>query len=161
MGGDVVSVNLAFIKMVKTAVILASLVSCIAADVYTTSTSFVVKVGKIKKTANCDVTISYTGDVASMDGSSVQCSIPWPKKNPLTFNTVKTALDSVESTPVTADASFYPTSLWCPQEDTLIFGTGNYDSIVNEAAADNWEQCAQRCSEYTNESGNAPCFSWT
>merc|ERR1711962_541653 len=101
------SVNLASIKMVKTAVILASLISCIAADVYTTSTSFVVKVGKIKKTANCDVTISYSGDAASMDGSSVQCSIPWPKKNPLTFNTVKSfTLGDVSATVFTAQLTF-------------------------------------------------------
>ena len=60
-----------------------------------------------------------------------------------------------------ADAAFYPSSLWCPQEDTIIFGSGNYDSVVNEAAADSFDQCAQRCSEFTTESGNSPCFSWT
>ena len=43
----------------------------------------------------------------------------------------------------------------------MIYGTGDYDSIVNEAAADSWDQCAQRCAEFTNDSGNAPCFSWT
>eukprot|EP00092_Neocalanus_flemingeri_P007138 GFUD01007712.1.p1 GENE.GFUD01007712.1~~GFUD01007712.1.p1 ORF type:complete len:242 (+),score=74.48 GFUD01007712.1:22-726(+) len=75
--------------------------------------------------------------------------------------TTKTTLSSVTSVPFTADASFYPASLWCPQEDTIIFGAGAYASVVGEAPADSYDQCAQRCSELTNESGNSPCFSWT
>merc|ERR1712243_1904 len=73
----------------------------------------------------------------------------------------KTSLDSVVSVPFTSDASFGPSTLWCPAEDTLIYGTGAYDSIVNETAADSWDQCAQRCAEFTNDNGYAPCFSWT
>merc|ERR1712212_375814 len=72
-----------------------------------------------------------------------------------------TKLNDAVSVPFTGDASFGPVTLWCPQEDTMIYGTGAYDSIVNEASADSWDQCAQRCAEFTNDSGNAPCFSWT
>merc|ERR1711970_618668 len=64
-----------------------------------------------------------------------------------------TKLNAVNSVPYTGDASFGPVTLWCPQEDTLIYGTGAYDSIVNEASADSWDQCAQRCAEFTNDSG--------
>jgi len=63
---------------------------------------------------------------------------------------------------VTPDPEFYPASLWCPQEDYFIWGQGAFDtSIVDEAAASGYEECAQRCSEFTNEAGNSPCFSWT
>merc|ERR1712212_237949 len=72
-----------------------------------------------------------------------------------------TKLNDVESVPYAGDASFGPVTLWCPEENTLVYGTGAYDSIVNEASADSWDQCAQRCAEFTNDNGNAPCFSWT
>merc|ERR1711970_366746 len=72
-----------------------------------------------------------------------------------------TKLSTVTSSPYAGDASFGPVTLYCPEENTLIYGTGAYDSIVNEASADSWDQCAQRCAEFTNDSGNAPCFSWT
>merc|ERR1712168_840869 len=77
------------ITMVKTLLVLTTLVACISADVFTASKSFQVKVGKTKKTANCDFTISYTGDTASKSGSKVKCSIAWPKNSPCfswTFN---------------------------------------------------------------------------
>merc|ERR1712055_464411 len=72
-----------------------------------------------------------------------------------------TKLSTVKSVSYAGDASFGPVTLWCPEENTLIYGTGAYDSIVNEASADSWDQCAQRCAEFTNDNGNAPCFSWT
>jgi len=181
------------VTMVKTLLVLTTLIACISADVFTASKSFQVKVGKTKKTANCDFTISYSGDTASKAGSNVKCSIAWPKNSALsstktlsftvgdvaatiftaevTFSlvkkknkpasTTKTTLKTVNSVPITGDASFYPATLWCPEENTLIYGSGSYDSIVNEAAADSWDMCAQRCAEYTNDSGNSPCFSWT
>ena len=30
-----------------------------------------------------------------------------------------------------------------------------------QAGVASWQDCAQLCSEYRNEAGNAPCFSWT
>merc|ERR1712128_114501 len=187
------SVNLVSLKMIQSVLILSTVIACITADVFTTTTSFTVKAGKTKATATCDFTITYTGDTVSKEDSKVKCSIPWPKASALastvtksitvgdvagtvltaevTFkldkkkkkaaSTVKTTLKSTTSIPFTADASFYPASLWCPQEDTIIFGSGTYGSVVNEAAADSYDQCAQRCAEFTSESGNSPCFSWT
>jgi len=57
------------------------------------------------------------------------------------------------------DPPSYPADLWCPQEDKIIWSASN--SIVNETVVTNWQDCAQLCSSYTNEAGNAPCFSWT
>merc|ERR1711872_1186268 len=99
---NVFRVNLACIKMIKTVLIIGAVIACINAEVYTASRSFIVKVGKTKKTANCDFTISYTGDTASKPD-----------------NTVK-------SVPITDDGSFGPATLWCPQEDLLIYGSGAY-----------------------------------
>merc|ERR1711872_169372 len=157
---NVFRVNLACFKMIKTVLIIGAVIACINAEEYTASRSFNVKVGKTKKTANCDFTISYTGDTASKPDSSVKCSVNWPKKNK-PASTVKTVIDTVNSVPITDDGSFGPATLWCPQEDLLIYGSGAYDSVVNEAAADDWQQCAQRCAELTNDGGNKPCFSWT
>merc|ERR1712168_43324 len=96
------------------------------------------------------------GDVTALFSANVEFTFSKSKKK----NSV-TKLNNVESIPYAGDASFGPVSLWCPEEDTMIYGTGAYDSIVNEASADGWDQCAQRCAEFTNDSGNAPCFSWT
>jgi len=194
MGVDnVFRVNLACINMIKTVFIIGAVIACINAEEYTASRSFNVKVGKTKKTANCDFTITYTGDTASKPDSTVKCSVNWPKNSKLDFSktlsftvgdvagtvftaevsftiskkknkpasTVKTVINTVNSVPITDDGSFGPATLWCPQEDLLIYGSGAYDSVVNEAAADDWQQCAQRCAELTNDSGNKPCFSWT
>merc|ERR1712142_781071 len=79
MGVDnVFRVNLACINMIKTVIIIGAVIACINAEEYTASRSFNVKVGKTKKTANCDFTISYTGDTASKPDSSVKCSVAWP-----------------------------------------------------------------------------------
>merc|ERR1712236_42063 len=186
--GSSVSVN-----MFKYVLLLVIVLGSASAEVFTSQASFVVKVGKTKKTATCTFTISYTGDTVSQSDSKVKCSIAWPKSSALskslkkTFTlgdvtdtvftaevsfkldkkkkkpagTTKTILNSITTAPVTADAPFYPASLWCPEEDTIIFGAGKYNSVVNEALADSYDQCAQRCAEYTNDAGNAPCFSWT
>jgi len=186
-----VRVNLACPKMIKTVLIISAVIACINAEIFTASKSFKAKVGKKQKTVPCDFKINYSGDSASKAGTSVDCSYAKNKDEvksttktmsfgPLgdvtgtlfnaeikfTFSKKKnknpvTKLVAVNSIPFTGDSSFGPVTLWCPQEDTLIYGTGAYDSIVNEASADSWDQCAQRCAEFTNDNGNAPCFSWT
>merc|ERR1711990_300109 len=179
-------------RMLRLVLLSTALTCCLAAE-FSTSASFVVKVGKTKKTANCDITISYEGAVVSEADSSVSCSVAWAKNSKLTFaktlsftmgdvsadvftadlsmtlskaknkpaSTLKTNIDSITGT-VTPDPEFYPASLWCPAEDYFIWGQGAFDtSIVDEAAATGYEECAQRCSEMPNEAGNSPCFSWT
>merc|ERR1712212_40103 len=102
-------------------------------------------------------TVAPLGDVtATLFSAEVKFTFSKTKRK----NSV-TKLSSVKSVSYAGDASFGPVTLWCPEENTLIYGTGAYDSIVNEASADSWDQCAQRCAEFTNDSGNAPCFSWT
>jgi hypothetical protein len=181
--------------MLRLVLLSTALLTCCLAAEFSTSASFTVKVGKTKKTANCDITISYDGAVVSEADSSASCSVAWAKNSKLTFSktlsftlgdvsadvftadvaltltkaknkaasTLKTAIDSIAVTgTVTADPEFYPASLWCPQEDYFIWGQGAFDtSIVDESAATGYEECAQRCSEFTNEAGNSPCFSWT
>merc|ERR1712117_914138 len=171
-------------RMLRLVLFSTALLTCCLAAEFSTSASFTVKVGKTKKTANCDITISYDGAVVSEADSSASCSVAWAKNSKLTFAktlsftmgdvsadvftadvalTLKTAIDSITVTgTVTPDPEFYPASLWCPQEDYFIWGQGAFDtSIVDESAATGYEECAQRCSEFTNEAGNSPCFSWT
>merc|ERR1712179_521326 len=157
MGVDnFVRVNLACLKMIKTVLIISAVIACINADVFTTSKTFQGKVGSKKKTITCDFEIDYSGDSATKAGTTVDCRYASENKNKdevkFTFSKKKkknsvTKLNAVNSVPYTGDASFGPVTLWCPQEDTLIYGTSAYDSIVNEAAADSWDQCAQRCAE--------------
>jgi len=173
--------------------LLTTLVACSLAAEFSTTASFTVKVGKTKKTASCDITISYDGAVVSQADSSASCSVAWAKKSALNFaktlsftmgdatadvftadvsltltkaknkapSAVKTSINSITTSPLAADPEFYPASLWCPQEDYLIWGQGAFESVVDEAAATGYEECAQRCAEFTNEAGNSPCFSWT
>jgi len=173
--------------------LLSTLVASSLAAEFSTTASFTVKVGKTKKTASCDITISYDGAVVSQADSSASCSVAWAKKSALNFaktlsftmgdasadvftadvsltltkaknkapSAVKTSIDSITTSPLAADPEFYPASLWCPQEDYLIWGQGAFESVVDEAAATGYEECAQRCAEFTNEAGNSPCFSWT
>jgi len=114
------------------------------------------KKDEVKSTTKT-MSVGPLGDVA---GTLFSAEIKFTFSKKKGKNSV-TKLNTVGSVPYTGDASFGPVTLWCPQEDTLIYGTGAYDSIVNEASADSWDQCAQRCAEFTNDSGNAPCFSWT
>merc|ERR1711892_101721 len=155
--GSMVSVS-----MVKTVFLLSTIFAVISADVFTAEKSFNVKSGGTTKKAICSFSITYSGDTASKADSSLSCSIPWPKAKALSSSVTKSfTVGDVTGMVFTADASFYPASLWCPQEDTIIFGSGKYENVVNEAPADSYDQCAQRCSEFKTETGNAPCFSWT
>jgi len=179
--------------MLRLALLFSTLVASSLAAEFSTIASFTVKVGKTKKTASCDITISYDGAVVSQADSSASCSVAWAKKSALNFaktlsftmgdatadvftadvsltltkaknkapSAVKTSINSITTSPLAADPEFYPASLWCPQEDYLIWGQGAFESVVDEAAATGYEECAQRCAEFTNEAGNSPCFSWT
>merc|ERR1711971_65174 len=152
-----------------------------------------VTVGGTSKTASCDITVSYSGSQVLDDGSSVSCSIPWPKNKALNkavdmfvvvgdvtgdlinvnvqFTLFKKK-NKASSTTKTKSPSFtgseyqtdepasYPSDLWCPAEDKIIF-TNNLDNIVNETAVTDWQACAELCSTYINSAGNSPCFSWT
>merc|ERR1712025_1189623 len=108
MGVDnVFRVNLACFNMIKTVLIIGAVIACINAEEYTASRSFTVKVGKTKKTANCDFTISYTGDTASKPDSSVKCSVNWPKNSKLDFSkTLSFTVGDVTGTVFTAEVSF-------------------------------------------------------
>ena len=112
------------VTMVKTLLVLTALIACISADVsaddyrhptihqfvlqvFTASKSFQVKVGKTKKTANCDFTISYSGDTASKAGSNVKCSIAWPKNSALSSTkTLSFTVGDVAATIFTAEVTF-------------------------------------------------------
>merc|ERR1712156_51262 len=65
--------------------LLTTLVACSLAAEFSTTASFTVKVGKTKKTASCDITISYDGAVVSQADSSASCSVAWAKKSALNF----------------------------------------------------------------------------
>merc|ERR1712243_448314 len=131
-------------RMLRLVLLFATLTCCLGAE-FSTSESFVVKVGKTKKTATCDITMTLT------------------KKSKKPASTLKTTIDSITVTgTVTPDPEFYPATLWCPAVDYFIWGQGAFDTnIVDESPATGFEECAQRCSEFTNEAGNSPCFSWT
>merc|ERR1711892_1516520 len=66
------------------------------------------------------VTKSFTvGDVAGTV-LTAEVTFKLDKKKKKAASTVKTTLKSTTSVPFTADASFYPASLWCPQEEAMI-----------------------------------------
>merc|ERR1711970_1162021 len=181
-----VRVNLACLKMIKTVLIISAVIACISADVFTATKTFTGKdkKGKNKKTITCEIEIDSSvdcsvnnenknkdeiksatktfsvGPLGDVTGTLFSAEVKFTFSKNKRKNSV-TKLTAVNSSPYAGDASFGPVTLWCPEEDTLIYGTGAYDSIVNEASADSWDQCAQRCAEFTNDSGNAPCFSWT
>merc|ERR1712012_1361726 len=106
-------------------------------------------------------TLSFTMGDASADVFTADVSLTLTKAKNKAPSAVKTSIDSITTSPLAADPEFYPASLWCPQEDYLIWGQGAFESVVDEAAATGYEECAQRCAEFTNEAGNSPCFSWT
>jgi len=98
---------------------------------------------------------------ATADVFTADVSLTLTKAKNKAPSAVKTSINSITTSPLAADPEFYPASLWCPQEDYLIWGQGAFESVVDEAAATGYEECAQRCAEFTNEAGNSPCFSWT
>merc|ERR1712130_499841 len=90
-------------RMLRLVLLSATLTCCLAAE-FSTSESFVVKGGKTKKTATCDITISYEGVVVSEADSSVSCSVVWPKNSVLNFaKTLSVTLGDVSADVFTAD----------------------------------------------------------
>ena len=60
----------------------------------------------------------------------------------------------------TDEPAINPVSLWCPEEDTIIY-TDAETKAVNETVVADWQACAELCSTSINSAGNSPCFSWT
>merc|ERR1712215_272596 len=101
------SVSPACLIMVKYVLLLLSVLGSVTAEEFTSQASFVVKVGKTRKTATCSFTISYTGDTVSQSDSKVKCSIVWPKSSALSKSLKKTfTLGDVTDTVFTAGVSF-------------------------------------------------------
>ena len=74
------------------------------------------------------------------------------KTKSATFTVLSTQLD---------EAASYPSDLWCPAEDKIIFGDNGAAGVANETVEADWQGCAEQCATYLNSNGNAPCFSWT
>merc|ERR1711973_992962 len=104
-----------------------------------------------KSALNFAKTLSFTMGDASADFFTADVSLTLTKAKNKAPSAVKTSIDSITTSPLAADPEFYPASLWCPQEDYLIWGQGAFESVVDEAAATGYEECAQRCAEFTNE----------
>jgi len=112
------------------------------------------------KALNYDTTLAITFGDLNEGIITTTVNINLKKGKNKAPGTLKTTIISTEEDLVTADPEFFPTTLWCPHNDYYVWGEGAYDSIVDEAPAEDYVQCAQRCAEYKNEFGNAPCFSW-
>merc|ERR1711976_298601 len=171
--------------------IIALTVHNVVSESMTFSKTTQISASGTTKTATCAITVSYSGSVVDAGASSVQCTIPWPKSKALSKSgstwvvvgvlgnlvnvkvsfTLKKAKGKGASTTKTSSPGFaaqdyssdspasYPVDLWCPAEDTIIYTDG--DNVVSQTSVDSWQNCAELCSTYTNEAGNAPCFSWT
>merc|ERR550517_2385455 len=135
--------------------------------------SFNVKVGKTKKTATCDFSVSYTMEAdgsATINSRSASCSINWPKSSALNFKTDKSFMagdpltggfNAVFSITIKKSKN-KPASQVSTQIRAVAAEAYSAGSLAPaELAAGSWEDCAQHCSEYTNEAGNAPCFTWS
>merc|ERR1712122_307288 len=88
-------------RMLRLALLSTLVASSLAAE-FSTTASFTVKVGKTKKTASCDITISYDGAVVSQADSSVS----WAKKSALNFaKTLSFTMGDASADVFTADVS--------------------------------------------------------
>jgi len=100
--------------------------------------------------------------VGELGGSltNVKVKFTLSKKKNKNPSTTKTKSVTFTAQPYTSDdPASYPSDLWCPQEDVIIYTESG--AVVNETQEADWQDCARLCSDYTNEAGNAPCFSWT
>jgi len=115
---------------------------------------------KKNKALSYDKELSFTfGDLTTgIISATITINLKKSKNKPA--SQLVTTILSTETHLVEADSEFFPTTLWCPHNDYFVWGEGAYESIVDEAPAEDYVQCAQRCTEYKNEHGNAPCFSW-
>jgi len=119
------------------------------------SCSMSAKVGKIDKSYQFDFTV---GDTPS-EMLNVKVGFKLVKSKNAGASKMKTQDKTYTASSIDAGEASYPSDLWCPQEDTLIYTASN--SVVSETSVATWQDCAQACSELRNEAGNAPCFSWT
>jgi len=155
---------------------------------------FTLKQGKNSKPATCKYTLKWdypdkVYTTAENRNSKVTCAVTkWPKKDKIGYTRtttffignfsavitikitklqnkvpIKTALTRAKVTAAGNKTS--PWDLWCPQEDTIIYGDIGDPAIVNDFVisplnSDSYKECAKRCTEFENESGNKPCFSW-
>jgi len=107
-----------------------------------------------------DVVIQVTvGDV--LKGIiSVEVSFNLYKKKNQVSSKTKTRSVSFNSD-LSGEPASYPADLWCPEEDTIIYGDNGASGVANETMEVDWQDCAYQCATYINAAGNAPCFSWT
>merc|ERR1712117_142071 len=93
-------------RMLRLVLLSTALLTCCLAAEFSTSASFTVKVGKTKKTANCDITISYDGALVNQADSSASCSVAWAKKSALNFaKTLSFTMGDASADVFTADVS--------------------------------------------------------
>merc|ERR1712106_1065299 len=131
----------------------------------------------------------YPNTVYTTSVSKVVCSVKkWPKSVAISYKKTSTffignfsAVLTIKITKIqnkvpiktkltasvvtTAENKTSPWDLWCPAEGTMIWGDLGDPSIINDTSispldSDSYKECAKRCTEYENESGNKPCFSW-
>ena len=101
------------------------------------------------------------GDVNG-DLINVQVQFTLVKKKNKVSSTTKTNNPSFTVTEYQTDEpASYPSDLWCPAEDKIIFTDNGALDVVNETVVADWQACAELCSTYVNSAGNSPCFSWT
>lgn len=101
-------------------------------------------------------TLTYNLGDTSADLFTAELSITLKKAKNKPASKLTTTVNSITNiAALTPDAEFNPGTLWCPQEDYMIWGQGPYSSVVGEVVADGYESCAEQCSQ------SDLCFSWT
>jgi len=122
------------------------------------SGGFTSNAGK-KKVINKVMSFTYTVGDLNVGLIGVQVGFKLSKAKNKPASKMQTQQKSFTASSLDVGEASYPSDLWCPQEDQIIYTASN--SVVHEAGVASWQDCAQLCSEYRNEAGNAPCFSWT
>jgi len=173
-------------------IVLTVLVGCaIAMESFTQTEKFTVKQSGVKKTATCKYKLKfdYPDTVYTNKSSSVSCKVAkWPLNTAISYkktikffignfsaavgiqiskvqNKEKQTTKLLSAIVTTVENKTSPWDLWCPQENTLIWGDSYNPAVVNDSFispmdSNAYKECARRCSEFENNSGNKPCFSW-
>jgi len=115
--------------------------------------------GKSSKSFDKSFDFDFTVGDTPMEMLNVKVGFKLVKAKANKNTPMKTQARTYTASSIDAGEATYPSDLWCPQEDTLIYTASN--SVVSETSVATWQDCAQACSELRNEAGNAPCFSWT
>merc|ERR1712042_134351 len=160
----------ASIKMFFSIFIITCLIQCvISLETFSKTDKFTLKQGKNSKACTCKYTLKwdYPDTVFTTGSSKVVCTVKgWPKKDAINYpRTTTFFIGNFSSAVTTAGNKTSPWDLWCPQEDKIIWGDLGDPAIVNDFTisninSDSYIECAKRCTEFVNEAGNAPCFSW-